>query len=164
MSPALRLIRGGDRSRGTGPLPPQPPTAAPSTTPTLRADHDHFSARLHDIHLLHAAFPLTVGHTGEGYRHIRLAVPVGGHRRAGALRIHPDPDHDVIDILDQLGARAGFPRPRLRWPRQTGIVCVEWGEPVPDEPYAAAHLYGYHPHAADKYARTHTRSAPEGLW
>ncbi|WP_406402018.1 DUF6302 family protein [Streptomyces uncialis] len=87
MSPALRLVRGGNRNRGNGPLPPQPAAAGPSTTLTLRADHDHFSARLHDVHLLHAAFPLTVGHAREGYRHIRLAVPVGGHRRAGALRI-----------------------------------------------------------------------------
>lgn len=44
MSPALRLVRGGNRNRGTSPLPPQPATAGPSTTLTLRADRDHFSS------------------------------------------------------------------------------------------------------------------------
>nr|WTA00537.1 DUF6302 family protein [Streptomyces sp. NBC_00857] len=122
--------------------------------PTLETDREQMLKRLADPDLLDAAVAVPVGKTANGDIRYRLAVPVGGSRRAGYLTIA---NHaEALATLSTLNVRPGFPSARVR-----GTVTapgasrtVIWGENPPcGDAVARWKHFGYSDEAIAQYER-----------
>ncbi|MFF2850544.1 DUF6302 family protein [Streptomyces sp. NPDC058001] len=104
-------------------------------------DYEFVASRLHDIDLLNGSIAVRV------YRVPLLAVPVGGCRRGGFIDIGASVTVALAARTALIG-RAGFPVPRVRLIRPTGVDAwlVEWGARAPDLPIGhpeRVRFYGY---------------------
>ncbi|MEV0035518.1 DUF6302 family protein [Streptomyces sp. NPDC050804] len=97
---------------------------------TVETDRASMREKLADPALLDLAFAVPVGEA-DGKMRYRLAVPVGGSRRAGFLTVANDTEAKAT--LAALAGRQGFPSVRLR-----GTVTahgarrtVVWGDDFP---------------------------------
>ncbi|MFF1420611.1 DUF6302 family protein [Streptomyces sp. NPDC058280] len=120
---------------------------------TMQTDLATMRERLADPSVLDSAVVVPVGET-DGIVRSRLAVPVGGGRRAGYLTVA---DYsEALATLAVLNGQPGFPHLRVR-----GIVIsrdarrtIIWGE---DPPTTGAvdrwKLYGYSDEAIARYAQ-----------
>ncbi|MFD4830153.1 DUF6302 family protein [Streptomyces uncialis] len=135
-------------------IPLTPPDHESALTPGSD-DRVDLARRLLLPEFLDHAIAVPVGRAALGGVRHRLAVPVGGPRRAGAFLV--ENDDFAIPVLHQLAGRIGFPRPRLRPTGFDGAlysVVAEWGEDVTHtDPLVSAMLYGYHPEGVIDYAR-----------
>ncbi|MEU0690569.1 DUF6302 family protein [Streptomyces uncialis] len=155
---------------GTGPTPtpppqyhPGPPTteAAPDvSSDLLRADREEMTGRLRDTnaHLVHHSLVVAVGRNGVPPVW-RLAVPLGGTREAGALRV--DEPYCVTTLM-RLVHGVGFPMATMVHPTPHFAILM-WGDRVAlGDPFDAALAFGYTPAAAHDYAKAH-QLPPEGV-
>lgn len=97
---------------------------------TAETDRVSMRDRLADPTLLDSAFAVAVGVT-NGQMRYRLAVPVGGTRRAGYLTVANDAKAEAT--LSALAGRRGFPSVRLRGNASAhgASRTVIWGEDFP---------------------------------
>ncbi|MFE4173252.1 DUF6302 family protein [Streptomyces sp. NPDC056909] len=97
---------------------------------TLETDRASMRERLADPTLLDSAFAVPVGET-DGKMRYRLAVPVGGSRRAGSLTVANDAEAEAT--LSALAGRQGFPSVRLRGTGSAHSArrTVVWGDGFP---------------------------------
>ncbi|MGW6238383.1 DUF6302 family protein [Streptomyces sp. NPDC055094] len=110
---------------------------------TMENDFATMREWLADPSLLDSAVVVPVGET-DGIVRYRLAVPVGGGRRAGYLTVV---DYaEALAALTMLDSRPGFPHVRLRGtvaPRDSRRTIM-WGEDPPESDAVARwRFYGY---------------------
>ncbi|MER5384268.1 DUF6302 family protein [Streptomyces sp. NPDC002688] len=119
------------------------------------AERSVLAARLADPGLLEQSVvvDLTTANP-DGARPTRLAVPIGGVRVAGELRVANW--GEALLVILQLARQPGqFPRVRqrvpLRSPEKPRAVC--WGEPTPrDNLRVQGRMFGYHDTGIDAYS------------
>ncbi|MEV8391783.1 MULTISPECIES: DUF6302 family protein [unclassified Streptomyces] len=125
---------------------------------TLEADRASMQDRLADPGLLEQAVEVRVGER-DGVVRYRLAVPVGGARRAGYLTVA---DYaEALATLAMLDGRPGFPHVRLRGTvtSRDSRRTIIWGDDPPTTDAAARwKFYGYSDTSISRYAQ----QTPEG--
>ncbi|MFE3139657.1 DUF6302 family protein [Streptomyces scopuliridis] len=125
---------------------------------TIETDRASMLERLADPSLLDSAVAVPVGET-DGIVRYRLAVPVGGTRRAGYLRL--DDYREALAALEVLDGRPGFPHVQVRGAvtAQDARRTIIWGEDPPTtDALARWQFYGYSTEAIARYVQ----QAPKG--
>ncbi|MFJ7423435.1 DUF6302 family protein [Streptomyces uncialis] len=127
----------------------------------LRRETKVLRARLHDPALLDRALVVRVSDGASGIGVYRPAVPVGGPRTTGYLRVDVLSLPGILRQMQNLPETAGFPRAReVRSLRASGSFMIRWGGWMPPrcDSAAAGRRLGYHQDGATEYAAQ--RSAP----
>ncbi|MEU0689816.1 DUF6302 family protein [Streptomyces uncialis] len=126
----------------------------------LRREAEVLRARLHNPGLLDRALFVRVADGPSGIGVYRPAVPVGGRRTAGFLRVDLLSLPGVLRLMQNLPEDAGFPRAReVLTQREPGSFMIRWGGWMPPRcESAAGRRLDYHQAGAAEYAAE--RSAP----
>ncbi|MEU5001524.1 DUF6302 family protein [Streptomyces sp. NPDC021622] len=117
-------------------------------------DRERMRERLEDPGLLDRAVIVSTGAASNGeHRSTRLAVPVGGSRRAGELTLANW--EEALTALIRLDERPGFPNLRKAHPLgpPDHSQTVRWGSPGPErDPFERGRSFGYTEAGAAAYA------------
>ncbi|MFD4830600.1 DUF6302 family protein [Streptomyces uncialis] len=125
----------------------------------LRREAEVLRTRLCDPGLLNRALVVRVADGPSGIGVYRPAVPVGGRRTAGFLRVDVLSLPGVLRRMQNLPEDAGFPRAReVLTQREPDSFMIRWGGWMPPrcESAAAGRRLGYHQAGAAEYAAERT--------